>query len=195
MSILEVNRPWSNEIKERVKNADNDEIMKYFEDLSAKWTVSKGNSTEEACKRLNITSIDGIDTSVLQVELEKAIFEATLVYTKFKKCIEDFEEYSSRWDKLYEVIFYSERLIRDIYLLFKTCEPGHNSLSNEDPDVLFKYTRFTDDSKKTPYQCLLLYFLETISEEGFTKCGGNLYKPLIKYGNNTIYTTHHNCSQ
>ena len=187
MSILEANRPWSNEIKERVKNADNEEIMQYFEDLSAKWTVSNENENviDEACKRLNITSINGIDTSVLQVELEKAIFETTLVYTKFKKCIEDFEEYSSRWDKLYEVIFYSERLIRDTYLLFKTCEPGHNSLSNEDPDVLFKYTRFTDDSKKTPYQCLLLYFLEIISEEGFTKCGGNLYKPLIKYGNNT----------
>ena len=43
MSILEANRPWSNEIKERVKNADGDEIMKYFEDLSAQWTVSKGN--------------------------------------------------------------------------------------------------------------------------------------------------------
>ena len=32
MSILEANRPWSNEIKERVKNADSDEIMKYFEE-------------------------------------------------------------------------------------------------------------------------------------------------------------------
>ena len=34
-------------------------------------------------------------------------------------------------------------------------------------------------------QCLLLYLLELFSEEGFTRCGGNLYKPLIKYTNNT----------
>ena len=39
MSILEANRPWSNEIKERVKNADTEEIIRYFEDLSTKWTV------------------------------------------------------------------------------------------------------------------------------------------------------------
>ena len=92
MSILEANRPWSNEIKEKVKNADTDEIIRYFEDLSEKWTVSKNNVIDEACKRLNINSIDGIDTSVLQIELEKAIFEATLVYTKFKKSVplEDF---------------------------------------------------------------------------------------------------------
>ena len=185
MSILETNRPWSNEIKERVKNANEKEIMRYFEDLSNKWTVSKKNIVEEACKRMNITSIDGIDTSVLQIELDKAIFEATLVFTKFKKCIDDFEEYSSRWDIIYEVIFYSERLIRDAYLLFKTLDPNHNALFNEDPDVLFKYTRFKDESKKSPYQCLLLYFLELLSEEGFAKCGGNLYKPIIKKGNNT----------
>ena len=95
MSVLEANRPWSNEIKERIKNADNQEIMEYFEDLKLKWTVSKENILEEACKRLNITSIDGIDTSLLQIELEKAIFETTLVYTKFKKCIENFQ--SKQW--------------------------------------------------------------------------------------------------
>jgi hypothetical protein len=31
----------------------------------------------------------------------------------------------------------------------------------------------------------LLYFLEKIPEEGFTKYGANLYKPIIKNGNNT----------
>ena len=187
MSNLESNRPWSNDIKERVKNADTEEIMGYFAELRTKWTFSKKNDDiiGAACRRLNINSLDEMDVSVLQDELEKAIYEATLVYTKFKACITDYEEYSSEWDKLYEVIFYSERLIRDIYLLAKTCEPGHNSLSNEDPDVLFKYTRYTDDSKKTPYQCLLLYFLETLSEEGFTKYNGNLYKPVIKNGYNT----------
>ena len=178
MSILEANRPWSNKIKERVKNADKDDIIGYFEDLKSKWTVSKFDVLEEACKKLNISSIDGIDTSILQIELEKAIFEATLVYTKFKATIEDFEDYIDDWNKIYEVIFYSERLIRDTYLLFKTLDAGHNSLSNEDPDVLFKYTRFTDDSKKTPYQCLLLYLIELLSEEGFTKYGGNLYVSL-----------------
>ena len=185
MSIFEYNRPWSNEIKEKVKNADQDELLIYFQELDTKWTVSRENIIVDSCNRLNIRSIDNIDTSILQMELEKAIFEATLIYTKFKTTIPDFKDYKEQWDKIYEVIFYSERIIRDTYLLYKTLDVGHNAVSNEDPDILFKYTRFTDESKKTPYQCLLLYLLELFSEEGFTKCGGNLYKPILKNGNNT----------
>jgi len=185
MSIFEYNRPWSNEIKEKVKNADQDELLIYFKELDTKWTVSRENIIVDSCNRLNIRSIDNIDTSILQMELEKAIFEATLIYTKFKTTIPDFKDYKEQWDKIYEVIFYSERIIRDTYLLYKTLDVGHNAVSNEDPDILFKYTRFTDESKKTPYQCLLLYLLELFSEEGFTKCGGNLYKPILKNGNNT----------
>lgn len=185
MSIFEYNRPWSNEIKEKVKNADQDELLIYFKELDTKWTVSRENIILDSCNRLNIRSIDNIDTSILQMELEKAIFEATLIYTKFKTTIPDFKDYKEQWDKIYEVIFYSERIIRDTYLLYKTLDVGHNAVSNEDPDILFKYTRFTDESKKTPYQCLLLYLLELFSEEGFTKCGGNLYKPILKNGNNT----------
>ena len=185
MSIFEHNRPWSNEIKEKVKNADQDELLLFFNELDAKWTVSRENIILDSCNRLNIRSIDHIDTSILQMELEKAIFEATLIYTKFKITIPDFKDYKEKWDKIYEVIFYSERIIRDTYLLYKTLDAGHNAVSNEDPDILFKYTRFTDDSKKTPYQCLLLYLLELFAEDGFTKCGGNLHKPVLNEGHNT----------
>lgn len=186
MTNAESNRPWSNKIKEKVKNADEKDIIKYFEDLSDKWTIrNKNNILEDSCIKLNINNLDEIDLSILQTELEKAIFEATIVYTKFKTCVSNSTDYSSEWDKIYEVIFYSERLIRDTYLLFKTLDVNHNSLNNEDPDVLFKYSRFTDESKKSPYQSLLLYFLELLSEEEFTKCNGNLYKPFIKNGHNT----------
>ena len=184
MSIFENNRPWNNSVKKRIKNADNEEIMEYFNTLCEKWTV-RDDIFACACQNLNITDIKIIDMGILQMEFEKAMYEATMVYSKFKSSVEDFDEYKSNWDRMYEAIFYSERLIRDLYLLNKTNDPDNNSLSNEDPDILFKYSRFKDDSKKTPYQCLLLYLLELFSEEGFTRCGGNLYKPLIKYSNNT----------
>ena len=184
MSIFENNRTWNNSVKERIKNADDEEIMEYFNTLCEKWTVGNDIITC-ACQNLNISDIKIIDMGILQMEFEKAMYEVTMVYSKFKSTVDDFDEYKSKWDRMYESIFYSERLIRDIYLLNKTNDPDNNSLSNEDPDILFKYSRFTDDSKKTPYQCLLLYLLELFSEEGFTRCGGNLYKPLIKYSNNT----------
>ena len=188
MSIFENNRPWNNEIKERIKNSDKAEIMEYFENLNKKWTISKGDVEHKGviqCTNLNIHDLNSIDMGILQMEFEKAIYEATLVYTKFKLLVENPEEYKNTWDKIYEVIFYSERLIRTVYLLEQTNDLSHNPTNNEDPDVLFKYARFTDESKKTPYQCFLLYLMDVFSEEGFTKNGGNLYKPIVKNGNNT----------
>lgn len=185
MSDTNDTRTWSNEIKEKIKKADVNELLLYYETLNSKWTIDKKDILTGACKNLNISDIYTIDTSLLHGELEKAIYEATTLYLKFKQTVPDFEKYKNNWDRIYEVIFYSERLIRDIYLLYKTTEESHNPLSNEDPHMLFKFNRFTDDSKKTSYQMYLLYFLEKIPEEGFTKYGANLYKPIIKDGNNT----------
>jgi GTPase SAR1 family protein len=178
MSRAPVN--WTIDVREKIEQADNEKLLEYFQVLDEKWCINKeDNIIETACKNLCIPDLEAIDTSILSIEMEKAIFETTLLYFKFKKYIPDFEDYQERWNKIYEVIFYSERLVRDTYILFRTSDSNRNSLCNEDPDVLFKYSRFTDDSKKTPYQCLLLYLLELFSEEGFTKAGGNLYKPVI----------------
>ena len=71
MSILEANRPWSNEIKEKIKTAGQKELLEYFKEISKKWTISKGgNVVDDACKKLNIKSLDGIDTSELQLECQ-----------------------------------------------------------------------------------------------------------------------------
>ena len=184
MSIFEANRPWNSSIKEKYSSSDKDLIMKYFETFSTKWTVAS-NVLDWALKNLNITDIDSIDIGILQIEFQKAMYESTLLHTNFKKHITEYDEYKNRWDKIYEAIFYSERLVRDIYLLNKTNDPDVNSLSNEDPYILYKYTRYTDESKKTPYQCLLLYLLDLFSEEGFSRSGGNLYTPFYKNGHNT----------
>ena len=177
---------WTIEIKDKIDQADEGMILEYFENLDTKWTVNRNiGILEDACNKLNIEDVENTDSSLVQGELKKAIYEATLLYFKFKKFIPEFEDYQVKWNKIYEVIFYSERLIRDAYILQRTIDPNRNSLCNEDPDVLFKYARFTDDSKKTPYQCLLLYLLEEFSEEGFTKSEDNLYKPVLYKGYNT----------
>ena len=188
MSIFENNRDWNNDIKEKIKYADREEILNYFEELDKKWSINSSSMNDiiNGCfVSLNINKLETIDIGILKIELDKAMYETTMVFTKFKKLIPNYEEYSSRWNKIYEVIFYGERIIRDSYLLYKTSDPSHDSLCNEDPDILFKYARFKDDSKKTAYQCLLLYMIEQFSEDGFSKFNGNLYRPLIKNNNNT----------
>ena len=188
MSIYENNRDWNNSIKEKIKNADSEDIFKFFEELDKKWNINSSNMGDiikNCFNSLNMDKLDTIDIGILKIELDKAMYETTLIFTKFKKLVPNYEQYSNRWNKIYEVIFYGERLIRDVYLLHKTGHPQHDSLSNEDPDILFKYARFKDDSKKTAYQCLLLYMIEQFAEDGFAKFNGNLYRPLIKKGNNT----------
>ena len=142
MSDTNDTRTWSNEIKEKIKKADVNDLLLYYETLNSKWTIDKKNILTGACKNLNISDIYTIDTSLLHSELEKAIYETTALYLKFKQIVPDFEKYKNNWDRIYEVIFYSERLIRDIYLLYKTTEESHNPLSNEDPHMLFKFNRF-----------------------------------------------------
>ena len=186
MSILESNRPWSNDLKEKIKTAGEKEILAYFEEISKKWTVSKGeNIVNDACKKLNIKSLEGIDTSELQLECQKVIYEITQVYSKFNAIIENHKDYALEWARIYEVVYYCEKIIRDSYLLHRTNDEKHNAFYNEDTDILFKFSRYTEESKMSPYQSLLLYFFELFLEEGFTKSGGNLYKPLIKNGKNT----------
>ena len=174
------NRQWSNRIKEKVKNADLNEIMSFYEELCIKWTADDEDPLRGACKNFNITDIKSVDTSILRDELDRAMLETTIIYGKFKSTVPEYEKYMSSWDRIYEVITISERLLRDNYLMRQTNTKSHNPLSNEDPDMLFKFSRFTDESKKTPYQMFLLFFFEKIHEEGFTRYGCNLYKPIIK---------------
>ena len=144
MSILETNRPWSNEIKEKIKTAGEKELLEYFNEISKKWTVSKGgNIVDDACKKLNIKSLDGIDTSELQLECQKVIYEITQVYSKFNVVIEDHKDYALEWARIYEVVYYCEKIIRDGYLLHRTNDEKHNAFYNEDTDILFKFSRFS----------------------------------------------------
>ncbi len=185
MSIYDQNRLWNNDIKERIKKSDENDLMKYYQELSEKWTIQLDNVFKSACEKFNIKDIHLIDMGILQIELQKNIYEATMLHTTCKKVFESFDQYTDEWNRIFEVIFYCEKLLRSVYLLNKTNDPGNNSTSNEDPDVLFKYSRYTDESQKSPYQSLLLYLFELFSEEGFSKNGGNLYKPVIKNGYNT----------
>ena len=77
---------WTIDIKEKIDQADNEKLLEYFEVLDKKWSVNRGgNVIETACKNLCITDLEATDTSILSIEMEKAIFETTLLYFKFKK--------------------------------------------------------------------------------------------------------------
>ena len=70
---------WTNDIKEKIDQADNEKLLEYFHFLDKKWSISKDeNLINIACNKLCISDLDAIDSSILAIEMEKAIFETTV---------------------------------------------------------------------------------------------------------------------
>ena len=107
MSVYDKNTQWSIDLKEKIKNCDEDQLLEYFKELSKKWTVSTDSDIiKNACEKLNIPDVSILDMGILQISFEKSIYEATHIYEKFKR-LECFMETKGEWDRIYEVIFYS----------------------------------------------------------------------------------------
>ena len=86
MSIFENNRDWNNDIKEKIKNADREDILNYFEELDKKWSVNSSSMNDiiNGCfVSLDINKLETIDIGILKIELDKAMYETTMVFTKF----------------------------------------------------------------------------------------------------------------
>ena len=67
---------WTNDIKEKIGHADNEKLLEYFQILNEKWSVNReDNLIATVCEKLCIIDLETIDTSILSVEMEKAIFE------------------------------------------------------------------------------------------------------------------------
>tara|TARA_B100000287_G_C20670132_1_gene793081 strand:- start:394 stop:2289 length:1896 start_codon:yes stop_codon:yes gene_type:complete len=182
MSIFEENRKWLEETK---YIEDSDDILEIYQNLIKKWTISENSLVENALINFGIDDINNTGTDVLNLKFIKEKTIVDMTWLKLKKTVDDPSEYIKDFDRIYEVIFYSERLLRDIYLLKRTNDKKHDPLNNEDPVNLFKYSRRTDDSKKTPFQSLLLYLIDESSEVGYKKFGSNFYLPIISRGYNT----------
>lgn len=184
MTYYDANRRWNSDLKEKLDGITEDQMLEYFTSLEKKWTIEEGDLYGGAFKKFNIDSVKYIDLGKLDEEYQKAIYEALSLYLKMKTLESFNESYSERCNKIFEVIFYTERLCRTMYLLERTNDSHHDPLNIEDNDYLHKFSRFNDD-KISPYQHLLLFFLEKFSEEGFSKSGENLYRPIMKNGQNT----------
>ena len=189
MNNFEENTEFCNEADSLYSISDTTKLKALLEDMEDKWSFNHIDDIFELYKK-NFgvdKNLADIDLGILQINYKKILYDTTALYINCRTKLENFkEEYSPRFDKLYYSIYYGERFIRDIYLINRTKNEHHDPLNNEDPDVLFKFGRFTDPAVKfSPLQYLLLYFLDLFPEEGFAKYGDSLYKPIYKGGYNT----------
>lgn len=199
---FEKNREWANEINEKLEHSNPSSIVNYFENLENKWQLENDitKSFSKISFNFNITCLNDIDMNFIETEKNKIIWEISGVHNKFKKLIsddyDDEEEqnnYKLRWEKLFEKIYYSERLIRTHYLLNQANKPHYSYDLNEDTSGLFKFIPISYE-KNTSFQNLLLFLLEELSEAGYAKYGDSvttctLYKKIQTKINGKTYDT------
>ena len=188
---FEKNREWANHINETLEHSTPSSIITYFENLENKWKLDNNitESFNKIANNFNISSLNDIDINYIETEKNKIIWEILGVQNKFKKLIsfddDDEDEqnnYKLRWEKLLEKIYYAERLIRTHYLLNQTDKQHYSYELNEDTSALFKFVPITYE-KNTPFQNLLLFLLEELSEAEYAKYGDSpttctLYKKI-----------------
>ena len=201
---FEKNREWANNINEKLEHSDPSSIIEYFQNLENKWTLDNdiAKCFSKISYNFNIRCLNDIDMNFIETEKNKIIWEISGVHNKFKKLIifdEDDDDYKKndyklRWEKLFEKIYYSERLIRTQYLINQTNKQHYSYNLNEDVSGLFKFIPISYD-KNTPFQNLLLFLLEELSESGYAKYGDHvstctLYKKIQTNINGVSYDTY-----
>jgi len=183
MSDFEDNRIWANDISEKLEHINVEEIIIYFQQLESKWKLEEKveNNFLNISKNFNISCLNDIDANFIETEKNKIIWEITGVYNKFKNLIDlysdDYNHYFLRWEKLFETIYYSERIIRTFYLLDRIKEDKYNYSLNEDSSGLYKFVPINYE-KNTSYQNLLLFILQDLSENDFAKYNDSLYRKI-----------------
>jgi phage/plasmid-associated DNA primase len=179
MSNYDDNREWANSISETLEHSTKESLEKYLEDLEKKWKL--GASIEcifsNILSNFNIKNLGGIDMAVIETEYNKTIWEVTGVHSNFQR-FKFNDAIKLRWEKLFENIYYSERLLRTNYVLLKMTHENYTYKLNEDSCGLFKFMPITYD-KNTPYQNLLLYLLSSLNEKEYARYQSDIYIKIV----------------
>lgn len=183
MTDFEANRLWANNIIKEIEDCDKESILKYLTELENKWNWENADKNVSNILTIilslfNVDNINIIDINFIELEAKKIYWEMSGVYKKFKKLHNINEnDYQLKWDKIFEKFYYSEKLIKNIYLIDRLkCENYEYSL-NEDPSYLFKYSPI-DYEKNSTFHNLLLYLIEELDNSDLARYNDMFFKKI-----------------
>lgn len=183
MTDFEQNREWVNKLTVKIEEANEQEIFTYLEELENKWKIQKTDNFNllfsQILTNFKINDLNDIDVETITMEKDKILWELTGVHSKFVKFYDN--EFDNRWNNLYENFYYSEKLLRTYYILYRMSDESYEHSLNEDNDSLFKFTPI-DTAKNTAYQNLLLFIFGQIKEHEYARYQDSLYTKIIING-------------
>ena len=121
----------------------------------------------------------------------KEIYEIINLYMIFSKknimtIMDNNDENFLKFNKLLEIIHYSEIIIRSQARLFMISDPNYQSFMNDDINIE-KYSP-QDFTNNTPYQNLLLYLLHILHQNNYRRYNETIQVPILNKKNNYTYS-------
>lgn len=185
--MVPIEQITAKEIKQTYPELPKEEAIEHFEKLYAKW-ISPNLKTQE--KFENVVNIGlknfGLMGKEPSMELidkayQKNVYQVLSLFQYFKKNKlerekdpETNQEYYILFNKVLEIIYYTEKSIRGLLRMQIVLNPSYDSTMNDDIG-LFKFESH-DTSKNTPYQNLILYLLRTLHEKQLRRYGSYVYE-------------------
>ena len=134
-----------------------------------------------------------LSMEILKQEYEKNVYQVLSLFAYFKKnnLIKKKDpdtniEYYTIFNKVLEVIYYTEQAIRGGLRMRLVLDPTYDSTMNDDIG-LFKFEGY-DISENSPYQNLILYLLRKLYENQYRRYGQYVYEMHFKEDGQFTYS-------
>lgn len=178
-----------NELKNNLNNLNEEELIIYLNKLIEKWDLNKIGTYDLIIKNLNINNPYNLEE--INDKYLKEIYEIINLYMIFSKknimtIMDNNDENFLKFNKLLEIIHYSEIIIRSQARLFMITDPNYQSFMNDDINIE-KYSP-QDFTNNTPYQNLLLYLLHILHQNNYRRYNETIQVPILNKKNNYTYS-------
>lgn len=168
---------YLNQIGKTLDEAEKDKLFEEFNTLKNKWLNVEVDPVENALKNFGLIK-DNLNMSNLLKNYDKCLYEAINLQLSFvKQDLIILGDFKHEFNCILESIYYSEIALRAICRINITKDPSYNSTLNDDIG-LFRFTPI-DYSSNSPWQNVLLYTLDCLSQRGYRKYFDYCYEPVF----------------
>ena len=175
-------------IKTRFENSTEQELVEYLSNYTNKWILSNNKDIDliinQACTNFGLNKNE-LEYEIINNNYKKALYNIVYLQQSMIYKINNetyLEEYSRTFNKIFEAIDYSCKMLKMGVLLINS--HSEDSVTINDDLGLLRFLEPNID-KNSPFQNLLLFLLDSIYTSGLQRYQGSLYEKVIINGNFT----------
>lgn len=186
LGLLEAD--YLGEIKDKYDQIPIEYVIQKFKLLYNKWFGEETEYRERTVYELMDLGLTNfglknkrITHELLSTLSKQSLFETLKLMQWFKKENIFYDKYpendiafSVLFNRIFEIIYYSEKCIADMLRIQIAMNPDYDSTMNDDPSI-FRFEGY-DLKTNSAFQTLVLYLLRELHENQYRRYNGSLYK-------------------